>query len=199
MLGIDVGAPPLPEHETRLEFIERYAEDSGKRLDVLRGTGDDWWKRRRRSSVSSGRGPGDDPAADAHVASSRSSRWRCCGCCDASCTAIDGPTADTGGLPLNHAPTIVRLREPRGAAHGEHAGGAKSPLPGSGRSGGDRTTVVRHGIRGDHGLSHFQYDDGPIVVPIRHVSRSMSRHRACHDEPADLFNRRGPRACTLGQ
>ena len=28
MLGIDVGAPPLPEQETRLGFMERYAEDS---------------------------------------------------------------------------------------------------------------------------------------------------------------------------
>src|SRR6202008_1961794 len=32
MLGIDVGAPPLPADETRLEFIKRYGEDSGKRL-----------------------------------------------------------------------------------------------------------------------------------------------------------------------
>lgn len=43
MLGIDVGAPPLPEQETRLEFMKRYAEDSGRRLERLpgavRGTG----------------------------------------------------------------------------------------------------------------------------------------------------------------
>ena len=26
MLGIDVGAPPLPQPETRIEFIKRYAE-----------------------------------------------------------------------------------------------------------------------------------------------------------------------------
>src|SRR5262249_3202712 len=32
MLGIDVGAPPLPAQETRLDFIRRYAEDSEKRL-----------------------------------------------------------------------------------------------------------------------------------------------------------------------
>ena len=32
MLGIDVGAPPLPRSETRFEFIKRYAEDSAKRL-----------------------------------------------------------------------------------------------------------------------------------------------------------------------
>ena len=35
MLGIDVGAPPLPQQETRLEFIRRYAEDSGRRLAAL--------------------------------------------------------------------------------------------------------------------------------------------------------------------
>ncbi len=42
MLGIDVGAPPLPQVETRLEFMKRYAEDSGKRVAVLRGKPDAW-------------------------------------------------------------------------------------------------------------------------------------------------------------
>src|SRR5258708_2851242 len=40
MLGIDVGAPPLPALETRLEFMKRYAEDSGKRLAELQAKGD---------------------------------------------------------------------------------------------------------------------------------------------------------------
>src|ERR1700740_1475766 len=44
MLGIDVGAPPLPKQETRLEFIRRYAEDSGTRLAVLQSKGDSWWE-----------------------------------------------------------------------------------------------------------------------------------------------------------
>src|SRR5687767_7524200 len=44
MLGIDVDAPPLPDRELRLEFIRRYAEDSGKRLAVLRGKSDHWWE-----------------------------------------------------------------------------------------------------------------------------------------------------------
>src|SRR5437762_3138921 len=38
MLGIDVGAPPLPSEETRRGFIEQYAVDSSKRLDRLRAT-----------------------------------------------------------------------------------------------------------------------------------------------------------------
>ena len=30
MLGIDVGASPLPRREARIEFIRQYAQDSGK-------------------------------------------------------------------------------------------------------------------------------------------------------------------------
>ena len=43
MLGIDVGAPPLPKEETRLEFIRRYAEDSAKRLAALKTKDESWW------------------------------------------------------------------------------------------------------------------------------------------------------------
>src|SRR5882672_11518267 len=42
MLGIDVGAPPLPATESRLEFIRRYAEDSGRRLAALQQRPDAW-------------------------------------------------------------------------------------------------------------------------------------------------------------
>lgn len=45
MFGIDVGAPPLPAEETRLEFIKRYAEDSGKRLAVLKEKDKNWWEK----------------------------------------------------------------------------------------------------------------------------------------------------------
>ena len=44
MLGIDVGAPPLPKEEVRLEFMKRYAEDSDKRLAVLREKDERWWE-----------------------------------------------------------------------------------------------------------------------------------------------------------
>jgi uncharacterized damage-inducible protein DinB len=44
MLGIDVSAPPLPDHEVRIEFMKRYAEDSGKRLYFLRRTDETWWE-----------------------------------------------------------------------------------------------------------------------------------------------------------
>ena len=54
MLGVDVGAPPLPQQETRLAFINRYAEDSGKRLAysrVAHGTLPMLTNGRRRSMV----------------------------------------------------------------------------------------------------------------------------------------------------
>lgn len=35
MLGIDVGAPPLPPEETRLMFMKQYAEDSAKQPSCL--------------------------------------------------------------------------------------------------------------------------------------------------------------------
>ena len=44
MLEIDVGAPPLPKEEVRLEFMRRYAEDSEKRLSALRDTDESWWE-----------------------------------------------------------------------------------------------------------------------------------------------------------
>ena len=44
MLGIDVGAPPLPASETRREFMKRYAEDSGKRLAELQSKDEAWWE-----------------------------------------------------------------------------------------------------------------------------------------------------------
>src|SRR5258708_13220129 len=44
MLGIDVGAPPLPAQETRLDFIKRYAEDSAKRLQALEEKPESWFE-----------------------------------------------------------------------------------------------------------------------------------------------------------
>src|SRR3954470_5341296 len=42
MLGIDVGAPPLPKEEVRLEFMRRYAELSEKCLSQLRTKNEAW-------------------------------------------------------------------------------------------------------------------------------------------------------------
>src|SRR5262249_35049461 len=44
MLGIDVGAPPLPSEETRMAFMRRYVEDSGKRLAMLQDKDETWFE-----------------------------------------------------------------------------------------------------------------------------------------------------------
>jgi uncharacterized damage-inducible protein DinB len=46
MLGIDVAAPPLPEIQNRAGFIQRYAKDSGLRLQALKAKPDEWWEER---------------------------------------------------------------------------------------------------------------------------------------------------------
>jgi hypothetical protein len=43
-----------------------------------------------------------------------------------------GPTADTGGLMANHAPTIYAYPSLEALLEGEAAGGRKSRLPGPG-------------------------------------------------------------------
>jgi hypothetical protein len=42
-----------------------------------------------------------------------------------------GPTADTGGLMQNHAPTIYAYPDINGLLAGETTGGKKSALPGA--------------------------------------------------------------------
>ena len=42
-----------------------------------------------------------------------------------------GPTADTGGLMQDHAPTIYAYPSLNELFDGEAAGGAKAPLPGA--------------------------------------------------------------------
>ena len=132
MLGVDVGAPPLPAQETRLAFIGRYAEDSGKRLDALRRTGDDWWEaettffgvQRSRAWVMTRR--------LTHTSHHRGQQMAMLRMLRRDVHSTYGPTADTGGLPKDQAPTIYAYASLEALITGETAGGAKSPLPGPG-------------------------------------------------------------------
>ena len=111
MLGIDVGAPPLPKLETRLEFIQRYAEDSGKRLAVLQSKSETWWEEdtkffdveRSRAWVMVRR--------MTHTSHHRGQLMAMLRMLGREVHSNYGPTADTGGLMANHAPTIYAYRE----------------------------------------------------------------------------------------
>ena len=131
MFGIDVGAPPLPETETRLEFIKRYVEDSGKRLEVLKNKEEAWWEdatrffdvQRSRAWVMVRR--------IAHTAHHRGQQMAMLRMLGRDLHSNYGPTADTGGLMQTHAPTIYGYENLQALLEGEAAGGAKTSLPGS--------------------------------------------------------------------
>jgi len=132
MLGIDVGAPPLPKQEVRLEFMRRYAEDSGKRLAVLRTRDESWWEgetaffdvRRSRAWVMTRR--------MSHTAHHRGQQLALLRMLGRDEYSNYGPTADTGGLMQNRAPTIYAYPNLEALLEGEIAGGRKTTLPGRG-------------------------------------------------------------------
>jgi len=129
MLGIDVAAPPLPTPETRLEFIKRYAEDSGKRLAALQSKGESWWEgettffdvKRSRAWVMTRR-----LTHSSHHRGQQMAMLRMLG---RSLHSNYGPTADTGGLMQDKAPTIYAYAGVDALLTAESGGGAKSPLP----------------------------------------------------------------------
>ena len=132
MLGVDVGAPPLPAIEIRLEFIKRYAEDSAKRVAALREKKERWWEeevsffdvKRSRAWVMTRR--------IAHTSHHRGQQMAMLRMLGHDVHSNYGPTADTGGLMQNHSPTIYAYPGLEALLMGEGAGGTKSPLPGSG-------------------------------------------------------------------
>ena len=130
MLGIDVGAPPLPKAENRIEFIKQYAFDSGKRLAALQAKDEAWWEEmvkffdvtRSRAWVMVRR--------MTHTSHHRGQLMAMLRMLGREVHSNYGPTADTGGLMQNHAPTIYAYANLEALLNGESGGGAKARLPG---------------------------------------------------------------------
>ena len=128
MLGIDVGAPPLPKQETRTDFIERYVEDGGKRLAAVQAKDEVWWEEevkffdvgRSRAWVMVRR--------VAHTSHHRGQLMAMLRMLGREVHSNYGPTADTGGLMANHAPTIYAY----GSLEELMRGGPATKLPGGG-------------------------------------------------------------------
>ena len=131
MLQIDVGAPPLPKPETRAAFICRYAEDSGKRLKELQTKTDEWWEsetkffevKRSKAWVITRR--------IAHTSHHRGQQMAMLRMLGRDLHSNYGPTADTGGLMQNHAPTIYAYDDLDALLADVQTGRAKQPLPGA--------------------------------------------------------------------
>jgi uncharacterized damage-inducible protein DinB len=131
MLGIDVGTSALPERETRVDFMKRYADLSGRRLARLRQTDERWWEElvrffdvmRSRAWVMTRR--------LTHTSHHRGQQMAMLRMIGRDLHSNYGPTADTGGLMQNHAPTIYAYASLDALLDGEGLGGAKTPLPGA--------------------------------------------------------------------
>jgi uncharacterized damage-inducible protein DinB len=132
MLGIDVAAPPLPAVETRKEFMKRYVQDSGKRLDALEAKAEDWWEsettffdvKRSMAWVMTRR--------IAHTAHHRGQQMAMLRMLARDLHSNYGPTADTGGLMQNHAPTIYAYRDLDSLLEDLEREAGKTALPGAG-------------------------------------------------------------------
>lgn len=142
MLGIDVDAPPLPETETRREFISRYAEDSARRLSALKTKSETWWQEtvdffevpRTRAWIFLRR-----IAHSAHHRGQQTALLRMIG---RDLHSTYGPTADTGGLMQDKAPVIY----PYADLESLLSSGPKASLPGPGaKPVTERPAAVRSG------------------------------------------------------
>lgn len=128
MLGIEVTTQPLPADESRRAFILRYAEDSSKRLDILKSKPDAWWEEqaaffnvpRSRAWIMVRR--------ISHTSHHRGQQMAMLRMLGRDLHSNYGPTADTGGLMANHAPVVYAYDDEAAIL----TGGPKRPLPGPG-------------------------------------------------------------------
>jgi uncharacterized damage-inducible protein DinB len=132
MFAIELGAPPLPEPETRLAFLRRYADASGQRLARLREQDGAWWEqdvaffdtRHSRAWIMVRR--------VAHTAHHRGEQTTLLRLMGRTVHSVYGPSVDTGGLPINDAVTINAYSDIASLLEGESLGGRKALLPGPG-------------------------------------------------------------------
>ena len=131
MLGIDVGGSPLPVKETQLEFIQKYAEDSRTRLAALKAQEEPWWEGKTRFFDVTRSRAWVVVRRIAHTAHHRGHQMAMLRMLGRDLHSNYGPTADTGGLMQNQAPTIYAYDSVEALLAGELAGGAKRKLPGA--------------------------------------------------------------------
>lgn len=132
MLGVEAALPTLPESEDRLSFLRHYAQASEARHQILSEKGSDWWSdeakffdvTRSRAWIFLRR-----LNHSAHHRGQLTVYLRLLG---RPVYSTYGPTADTGGLFLQHAPTLYRYKSLEHLLAAEEAGGEWPELPGPG-------------------------------------------------------------------
>ena len=132
MLGIEIDLPALPAKEERLAFLHHYADASEARYRILSGKLANWWAadtrffdvERSRAWVFLRR-----LTHSAHHRGQLTVYLRLLG---RPVYSTYGPTADTGGLFLDKAPTIYRYGSLEHLLDTEDGGGGWPDLPGPG-------------------------------------------------------------------
>jgi uncharacterized damage-inducible protein DinB len=131
MLGIDVTTSPLPSSETRNEFIQRYVQDSSKRLELLSSRAQDWWESQTRFFDVHRSMAWVLTRRIAHTAHHRGQQMAMLRMLGRDLHSNYGPTADTGGLMQNHAPTVYAYHNLEGLLDDLERGARKAALPGA--------------------------------------------------------------------
>jgi uncharacterized damage-inducible protein DinB len=129
ILGVDVAAPPLPAAETRVEFLRRYAEDSAQRLLRLERCDEAWWEAEVRFFDVARTRAWILVRRIAHTAHHRGQQVELLRMLGRTVYSTYGPTADTGGLFQQRAPTIYAYPDEAALLSGEAGRGRKAPLP----------------------------------------------------------------------
>ncbi len=163
MLGVDTGTPALPPQERRLDFLRHYADVSQLRLNSLREKPEQWWQEttkffdvdRPKSWIMLRR-----LTHSAHHRAQLIVYLRLLG---RPIYSTYGPTADTGGLPVNKAPTIYRYASIEELLRAESDGGDFRPLPGPG----DKSPTERPNASGVRSLER-------APIRIREIGTTVS-------------------------
>ena len=131
-LAIDLGEPPLPALETRMQFMKKYAASSLAREGRLKAMPESWFEEsaqffdvvRSRAWILMRR-----VAHSAHHRGQLTTYLRMLG---HPLYSTYGPTADTGGLFQNGARVIYQYPDVETLLESETPGDVQPPLPGSG-------------------------------------------------------------------
>jgi uncharacterized damage-inducible protein DinB len=132
MFGISVSLPTVPSDERRVAFLRHYAAVSVERLEALRAKSGGWWEERVPFFEVTSARAWIFLRRLTHSAHHRGQLTVYLRLLGKPLYSTYGPTADTGGLFANGAPTIYRYESFEALLAAEARGGRWPPLPGPG-------------------------------------------------------------------
>src|SRR5579864_6142225 len=132
MLGVQVTENPLPSQETRIGFMQAYAENGRLRLEALSEKNEDWWEGEARFFDVNRTRLWIVTRRLTHTAHHRGQQTALLRMLKHDLHSTYGPTADTVGLMINDAPTIYAYTNEGVLLEEEKQGRRKTPLPGLG-------------------------------------------------------------------